>query len=72
MNALNFINRKVKFDPSNEDHQRYALEYIRDHRWNPKCPGFLIELPFTNVPEMVLNKVATYFLEKQLEQNEAQ
>ena len=47
----------VKFDATNPDHRRSALNFLKFGRWDTK---FEMEWPYTTVPQTVMMKLAEY------------
>jgi hypothetical protein len=42
--------------------------FIKKQKWDSKCPRFILEHPFLDVPTMIQNKLIQYYLKQEFKQ----
>lgn len=63
MTTTTLLNRnRMKFDIRNADHVHSYKEFLQTNSWAKGCP-FVLEHPWTNVPDMIKDKVVRHYLE---------
>jgi hypothetical protein len=58
----------VNFDVGNVEHRKYFNMFIKKQKWDSKCPRFILEHPFLDVPTMIQNKLIQYYLKQEFKQ----
>lgn len=55
------IKKKVKFEADNKTHIECYKQFLETSNWANGCP-FQLEFPWTNVPDMIQNKIVLHVL----------
>lgn len=62
-----FLNRRpyASFDANNKMHRNEYYKFLKTNTWS-KCPvQFMIEVPYTELPHEINNKLVDYYFEKE-------
>lgn len=59
----------VEFDVKNTTHRQHYHYFMRNLKWRPSAPRFILESPFVNIPLMMQHKLLEYYLDNEYKEN---
>lgn len=59
----------LEFDVKNTTHRQHYHYFMKNMKWRPSAPKFVLESPFVNIPLMIQHKLLEFYLNSEYKEN---